>query len=70
MFLSLKCIFSLKILHFVSRLPGDNVTTDLKPGALAKHYFVCQTFKNNIGKTTINVIAMSHQWSSLIQNNL
>ena len=44
-FPSLKRIFPLKILHVVSRLLTDNVTTGLKPQALAKHYFVCQYFQ-------------------------
>ena len=44
-FPSLKRIFPLKILHVLSRLLADNVTTGVKPQALAKHYFVCQYFQ-------------------------
>ena len=44
MFPSLERAFHLKILHFVFRLLVDNVTTGLKPRALAKHYFICHYF--------------------------
>ena len=44
MFPSLERAFHLKILHFVFRLLADNVTTGLKPRALAKHYFICHYF--------------------------
>ena len=53
-FLFLKCIIPLKILHFVSRFFADNAGTDLQPPALAKHYFVSQYFQEQFFLRTVN----------------